>query len=179
MFIVDVSGNIIGMTNDVTGDLDPIKVQRSTLDVIYKFPSSSEVQAIKLMFAYEENEQDGDLRYIKSSDITADMLTQSSMTTVVLGTATAITTAGFTTAMTYTYGAQFANLPYEGAVFGDFTLFNETTSLAVAVLTAPESPAGSYALTFAAQTAADVLTLSYSKITGAGFESVTDLSITV
>lgn len=179
MFIVDVSGNIIGMTNDVTGDLDPIKVQRNTLDVIYKFPSSSEVQQIKLMFAYEENEQDGDLRYIKSTDISADMLTQTSMSTVVLGTASAITTAGFTTAMTYTYGAQFANLPYEGAVVGDFTLYNETTAASVTVLTAPESPAGTYALTFAAQTAADVLTLTYSKTTGTGFESTTDLSIII
>ena len=178
MFIVDVAGNIIGMNNDVTGDLDPIKVQRNTLDVIYKFPSSSEVQQIQLMFAYEENEQDGDLRYIKASDISADMLTQSSMSTVVLGAASAISTTGFTTAITYTYGAQFANLPYEGAVAGDFTLL-DNAGLTIAITSVTEGPSGTYVFVIPAQTPGDVLTLSYSKTTGTGFESTTDLSILV
>jgi len=181
MFIIDVSGNIIGMNNEVTGDLDPIKVQRNTLDVIYKFPSSSEVQAINLMFAYEENEQDGDLRYIKSSDITADMLTQSAMTTVVLGTATSISTAGFTTAITYTYGAQFNAEPYEGAVVGDFTATEiSPTPGAVALTSATESPVGTYAIVFTSPaTSGDVIELSYSVTTGAGFESIVNLSVTI
>ena len=181
MFIIDVSGNIIGMNNEVTGDLDPIRVQRNTLDVIYKFPSSSEVQAINLMFAYEENEQDGDLRYIKSGDITADMLTQSAMVTVILGTATTISTAGFTTAITFTYGAQFSANKYEGAVAGDFTATEITpTPGAVPITSVTESSPGVYDILFTSSaTSADVIELNYSKTTGAGFESLVNLSITI
>ena len=176
-FIVDVAGNIIGMNNSTTGDLDPIKIQRSTFQFKYTFPSATEVQNINTKFMIEENEQDSDLSFVGSGNILVDMLTQNAMTTVVLGTAANITATTFETAMTYTYGEQFVKEAYQGAVVGDFTLFNENTSLAVVVSAAPESPAGTYTITYAAQTAADVLTLSYSKTTGAGFESVTDLSI--
>lgn len=176
-FIVSVAGEIIGMKNDVTGDLDPIKVQRNTLQTKYTFPSATEVQSLNLKFMIEENEQDSDLSFIGSNNILVDMLTQKAMTTVVLGTAVSITATTFATPVTYTYGQAFVNEPYEGGVFGDFTLFNTTTVLPVVVSAAPESPAGTYTITYAAQTAADVLTLSYSKTTGAGFESIVDLSI--
>ena len=178
-FIVDVAGNIIGMENDITGDLDPILIQRNTLDVMYKFPTASEVQSMKILFNYEENESDADLAFVGKDNISVDMLTQSAMSTVVFSAATAISTTGFTTTMSFLYGEVFEKAAYEGAVVGDFTLFNETTAASVTVLTAPESPAGTYALTFAAQTAADILTLSYQKATGQGFESKTDLSITI
>jgi len=178
-FIIDVAGNIIGMNNSISGDLDPIKVQRSTTQVLYKFPNSTELQNINLKFMYEENERDADLSFIGKDNISVDMLSQKAMTTVTLGTATSISTTGLTTAATFIYGEQFDKLDYEGAVFGDFIIFNETTSLAVAVLTAPESPDGTYALTFVAQTSSDVLSVTYLKATGAGFETIVILTVTV
>lgn len=176
-FIVDVAGSIIGMDNQTTGDLDPIKIQRNTFQFKYTFPSATEVQNINVKFMIEENEQDSDLSFVGSDNISVDLLTQKAMSTVVLGTAANITATTFETAITFTYGQQFQKEAYEGALVGDFSLFNETTSSAVVVNAAPELPAGTYTITYAAQTAADVLKLSYQKTSGTGFESVTDLEI--
>jgi hypothetical protein len=99
-FIIDVAGNIIGMKNDLTGDLDPIKIQRRT-----------EVQNINLKFMWEENEVDGDLSFVGASSISVDMLTQRGMSTIVFqDPATAITTTTATVAIDFTYGEAFVKL---------------------------------------------------------------------
>jgi len=175
-FIIDVAGNIIGLNNELTGDLDPIKIQQNTLQCLYNFPNSSEVQAINLKFMWEENQQDGDLSFIGSSSIGVNLLTVSSVATVVLGEATAISTTGFTTTLSFLYGKQFNRLPKTGGLPAEFSIYNVTADAAVTPLTAPESPDGTYAITFAAQTAADVLRVSYFVN---GFESTTDLTVTI
>lgn len=50
--------------------------------------------------------------------------------------------------------------PVSGLLLTDFAVFNTTTALAVVPLTAVESPAGNYVLTFAPQTSADSLRVS-------------------
>jgi len=177
-FIVDVEGNIIGMENEITGDLDPILIQRDTLDVMYKFPNASEKQHLRLVFNYEENERDENLSYVSADEISVDMLSQNSMATVEFSAATAITTTTFTTTMSFLYGPVFDKLTYEGAVIGDFTLLDNGGS-PIAIGSVTESSAGVYDFVFPAQTSTDVLTLSYQKTAGAGFESKTDLSITI
>ena len=177
-FIVDVAGNIIGMKNELTGDLDPIKIQRNTFQSKYKFPSPTEVQNINLKFTWEENETDSDLSYIDAASISVDMLVQKSMTTVVFDSpATSITTTTATVVMRYTYGTAFAGQLYEGAVIGDFTLL-DTGGSPIAITTVTESSAGTYDIVFPVQPSGDI-TLSYQKTSGAGFESVTDLTITI
>lgn len=178
-FIIDVLGNIIGLKNDLSGDLDPIKIQRGTFQTKYAFTNNDATQGISLKFAWEENERDSDLSFVGAGNILVDMLVQKGMSTVVMGTATSISTTGLTTAMTFTYGEAFVKTIYTGAVFGDFIIFNETTSASVTVLTAPESPDGTYALTFAAQTSSDVLSVTYQKTTGRGFETVVILTVNV
>ena len=181
-FIVDVAGNLIGMNNSTTGDLDPIKVQRNTLQVLYKFPNSSEVQNINLKFMYEENERDADLSFVGADNMTVDLLTSSAMTTIVFDTpATGITTDDATFKMEFLYGEQFDKLDYAGAAIGDFTLTEiSPTPGAVTILTLVETAvSGTYDMTFTTATSADVLELNYSKTTGAGFESLVNLTITI
>ena len=114
--------------------------------------------------------------FIGSSSVSVDLLTISSVATVVLGEATAISTTGFTTTLSFLYGEQFNRLPKTGGLPAEFSIYNVTADAAVTPLTAPESPDGTYAITFAAQTAADVLRVSYFVN---GFESTTDLTVTI
>lgn len=178
-FIVDVAGNIIGLNNATTGDLDPIKIQRNTFQFKYVFPDSSEVQAVNIKFMWEENEQDSDLNYIGEKTISVDMLTQRGMTTVVfVDPATGITTTTATVTMNFTYGKQFEPLPYSGAVITDFILLDSVGVPIVITSVTPQATTNIYDFLFPLQGSGDI-TLSYQKVLGNGFESTTDLTITI
>ena len=160
-FIIDVNGNIIGMKNDSTGDLDPIKVQRNTLQVMYKFPTATEVQNINIKFAVEENERDADLNYIPVS--TVDVLGLRSLINI-NGVTSAPALTSTTLTMSLDYGTAFNGIAYEGAVIGDFTVYNETQSSAIVPSSVVESPAGVYLISYTAVTSADVVTVDYAKV---------------
>lgn len=163
-FIVDVAGNIIGMKNDITGDLDPIKVQNNTLQVLYKYPSATEVQNINLKFAVDQNEFDADLNFIAASTIGVDVLELKSVIQVNL-VATAPLTTGVTLATALLYGEDVFNpILFEGGLPADFLVTNLNTTLPVTVLTAPEAPAGTYTLTWAAEPSANTLEAELDKI---------------
>ena len=180
VFIVDVEGNLIGIEDEDSGDLYPIKIQRNTFQYKYMTPTADTVQGINLKFVWEENERDSEISYIGTGNIDVDLLNQVSMSTVVLGTATAISTTGFTFPMEFTYGEIFSKEPYSGAVDTDFTLYNETSMSAVVITSVTETATeGTYDLVMPVQTPADVLTFSYQKTSGTGFESIVDLSITI
>ncbi|WP_196302365.1 hypothetical protein, partial [Streptococcus pneumoniae] len=62
-----------------------------------------------------------------------------------------------------------------GLVAGDFALYNVTDSAAVTVGSVAESPDGTYLITFAAQTANDVLRITPTKA-GYDFSAVVALT---
>jgi len=168
-FIIDVNGNIIGMKNDTTGDLDPIKVQRNTLQVMYKFPTSTEVQNINIKFAVEENERDAELNYTPVTAV--DTLALRSLLSIEGVTSNpALTGADLT--MSLAYGTAFNGIAYEGALLADFTVFNVTQSSAVVITSVTETSAGVYAVLIPAVTSADVVRIDYAKV-GFVMESVT------
>lgn len=168
-FIIDVNGNIIGMKNDVSGDLDPIKVQRNTLQVMYKHPSSTEVQNINVKFAVEENERDADLNYIPVTAV--DVLALRSLLTINGVTSNpALTGADLT--MTLAYGTAFSGLPYEGALLADFTAFNVTQSSSIVITSVTETSKGVYAVLIPTVLTTEVVRLDYAKV-GFVMESVT------
>ena len=168
-FIIDVNGNIIGMKNDTTGDLDPIKVQRNTLQVMYKFPTSTEVQNINIKFSVEENERDADLNYTPVTAV--DTLALRSLIAVNGVTSnTALTGADLT--MSLDYGTVFNGIAYEGAVIGDFTAYNVTQSSSIVITSVTETSAGVYAILIPAVLTTEVVKVDYAKV-GFVMESVT------
>lgn len=179
-FIVTVKGEIIGMCNKTTGDLDPIKIQRNTLQSKYMFPTATEVQSINLKFMIEENERDSNLSFVGAENIGVDMLAQKAMSTVTITVATSpaptVTTA--TIDMDYLYGEKFDKIAYTGAVVGDFTLL-DVNSTPVSITSVTETATeGTYDVVYPDQTGNTPLTLSYQKTTGTGFETVEDATIT-
>ena len=182
VFLVDVSGTLIGINNSITGDLDPIKIQRNTIQNKYMFPTATTVQGINIKFDWEENERDAEISAIKSDNISVNLLDSKAMTTVIFGTPGTITTSTFIVDMTFTYGDQFIKLPYTGAVVGDFNLNEITPTPGVVVISAVLETVGTpgeYLVTFATATSADVLSLDYSKIIGAGFESLVNAPVLI
>lgn len=174
-FYFDVQGNIVGSYNDVTGELDPIKIQRNTLQVKYIEPTKTTVQGIQIKFMIGELELDEDLSYVPSSEITADLEALRSMVNVTISAPTGISTTGFTFTLTYDYGSAFTKLPLTGAVMADFTLAEVTPTPGSIVITSVTESAtipGTYVLVQPAATSADTQRFDFTK-TGFEAEAVT------
>lgn len=178
-FIVTVAGEIIGLKKN--GQLNPIKIQRDTIQSKYMFPDADNVQGVNLKFTWEENERDSDIQFIGSGNILVDMLAQRAMTTVNFeDPATAITTTTATIVMDFKYGGEaFDPVAYTGALAGDFVLLDTGgTPIVITTVTEQVGTPGTYDFVWPVQPSGDI-TLSYQKVTGTGFESVTDLTITI
>ena len=91
-----------------------------------------------------------------------------------------ITLTSFDVTLTVTgYGTPLAPQLVKGLIAGDFTLFNVTDSLSVAIISATEDTAGgTYAITYAAQDTTEVLKLTPSK-NGYNFSAVVTNTITL
>lgn len=158
-FIVDRSGNLIG-DESVDGFLAPIPIQQNTFSSIFSYPTDSAVGKEMISFDYKSTFKDSDLGYIAASDLAADadLDGYGGLLDLYGGTATAISTTGFTIPITYAFGG-VNGLAAEDIAEANFEIYNETTASTVAISTMTESPEGTYAFTFAAQTSADVLQL--------------------
>ena len=165
-FIIDTNGAIIGMeyvNEDGTIDLRPIKMQRNTLDAIYKKPSKTEVQSIMLSFMVEENEKDENLSYIPSDSLGADTLMLRSLATV-NGAVTTPSTTGFVLTTTFDYGTAFTKQPFVGLTDTELYVYNVTNSSSVTLTSLTEGADGVYTAVMPAQASSDNLTLYIAKL---------------
>lgn len=162
-YLVDVDGQLRGIKHDTTGDVYPIKISKGSFDPNYLDPTASETEKVIHSFDWSKSEKDEDLRVITSA---ADVdLTDIKGLAPIESVNSAITTAGFTVALTSIYGAVLS-----GLVLGDFAA-NELTPNpgAVAITSAVETgTTGVYTIVFTTPaTAADTIELVVTK---EGFE---------
>ena len=166
VYVVDKNGNLHGNISSDKLYLEPIPIDNGSWDPMLVKATDAEVQMIQLNYAFSSLAKDADLRMILASEIVDfQLLSLKGLLDVNVAVSAIIATA-FLAKLTLDYGSAKNPILVKKWVTGDFTLFNETTSLAVVVV-ASEAPDGSYTLTYIAQTAADVLTLSATK---SGFE---------
>lgn len=177
-FVVDKDGNLIGTqkSDDLT-ILTPIKIQLDTFKSSYIKPTDAAVSKVALAFAWDETENDGDLRMVLEDETTADFAALSGLLDV-NSEISGITTTEFVAKLFTDYGTALNPVLVKGLVPGDFALQNLTDDAAVTILTAAESPEGSYTITFAAQDSADVLELTPTKA-NFDFSRVVDNTITI
>jgi hypothetical protein len=76
------------------------------------------------------------------------------------------------------YGSFLNPVLVEGLVAGDMALYNVTDSASVTITTAVEAPDGTYTISYATQSVADVLRLTITK-DGYDFTAVTANTITI
>jgi len=161
VYIVDVNGNLIG--SKVNDGLYPIPVDNPSFDPKYMFATDSTTSKIMVAFDFDRLFDEGTMYMITPTEANVNFNDLNGLIDVnILNEVIASTSITFDAK--FDYGTALNPIIYQGATAGaDWTLFNNTTSLAVSPLTITESPAGTYVITYAAQTAGDSLTLSVSK----------------
>ena len=164
VYLIDEDNNINGIVNR-DGFLDPIRLERNSFGKVV-FPTESTIFKVSFSSTWQKSVQDGDLRSLTFAEHGTDVLSKRGLIDVNASDEAALssTTANvrFTTADGSALGSAFT-----GLLVGDFAMFNSTTALAVVVTLAVENPDGTYELTFAAQTALDLGTIT---ATSTGFE---------
>jgi hypothetical protein len=153
IYIADKSDNLIYITDKSTGlKVRPIMIDNNTFDAQLVKKTESDPLMIMITFDYRQSQADELLRYIEASELDFSPVEDIYGLFDVTATYSAISTTGFTAALKVDYG-----FPVTGLVAGDFALYNVTTAAAVAIVTAVEVVPGSYAFTFTAQTAGNVI----------------------
>ena len=165
MFIIDT---VNGLSGVVTRDLwlDPIRLNKETMWSKVVFATEGARHKIHLAFEWDRLVSDGDVRTLSFSDHGSDLLNKRGLIDVYARFGTALTSTTLSIHL-YTVEGSASGDALTGLVFGDFTMFNVTTGLPVAVSAAPEDPDGTYTLSFAAQSTNDILTVT---ATSAGFD---------
>jgi hypothetical protein len=178
MYVIDKDGNLIGKCIE-DGFLHPICLEDETISATYvKNDASATVSGVNIAFTWSLDEKDENMSMITVDEMTDGVAGIKGLLDISSSYAN-ISTTGFDVTLTVDgYGTKLTPQLVKGLVAGDFALFNVTDSLSVTILTATESPDGTYAITFAAQTSADVLRLTPTK-DGYDFSNVVTNTITI
>lgn len=158
VYFVDACGKLVGSVSSDGTKLYPVAIADGSFDATLMKATDAAVNKVMVKFDISQLERDENLR-IAETDEDVDLLNVSGMLDVI-GTeiTSGQTSMSFSLALQY---GPFANpIKVQGFLAGDFTLYNETDDASVAVVSATESPAGTYTLTYASQTVADVITVS-------------------
>jgi len=161
VFIIDKDGNLIGSLATAT-TLAPIRIEESSVAAMLVKTTDTTIQKLQLSYEFHADEKDEDLRFIACSEMTYDVLQIQGLLDI-YATFSNITLTDFEVQLSTDYGTILNPVLDKGLLAVDFTLFNDDDQLAVAVISAPESPAGTYTISYAAQGAGEVLFLTPSK----------------
>jgi len=179
-YAIDGNGSLYGYTNNETGVIYPIPVDKNTWNPIWTLPTDTTVEKVTLNFQFDATLQDEYIGQIVSSDITGINLLDVSGLIDIFSEVVSCSTTALVVKMYNRYGSAFNKLPMEGLIIGDFfdtvggavgKLYNVTDSAAVTISSVTESPDGTYTFAFTAQTVADVLRVTPVK-TGFDYTSV-------
>lgn len=177
LFGVTKSKQLVGeMIND--GFLAPIRIDNGSLSaILVKTGSGAITQKINLGFDWHIDVQDERLRTLEADEMTTDISLINGLLDVT-STYSAIGQTSFKATLKTIFGTVLNPVLVEGLVAGDMALYNITDSNSVAITTAVEAPDGTYTISYASQTVADVLRLTITK-DGFDFTAVTANTITI
>jgi len=168
VFIVDKDGNLIGIS-DTANKLRPIEIDGDSWKPILQWGDDTTSTKIQLNFNWDMDEQDRNIRMIKKSDLDNYNLLSLNGLLDVYGRDLALptSTTQLKVALFYEFGGLKDQGDYTAGVEGlgvdDIVVYNVTTDTDVTPSAVTETPEGTYELTFAAQTSADVLKVKVDK----------------
>lgn len=153
--LVDRSGNLIGEADG--SNLCGRKIQDNSINTMVMPKNDSQTNKLQISFVIDKASNDRKVDWIQASDITGyDLTTTTGLLDVNTESLTAASATELTWVASLDWGSLSSRTPAGGLTATEIEVYNETTSSAVPV-TVVESPIGTYDLTIAAQTAADVL----------------------
>ena len=157
--LIDNCGNLLGEWDEANQVMYPREVNQGSYNANYMNATATESAKIMIEFDYDIISSDADQIMLSVDSFSAVTplklrgMVDVNVTVVSVDSATQITVQ-----TNYNYGTIEALLPFKGAAGSDFTLYNNTTNLAIAAPSlATTATDGEYELTFTAQTAADVI----------------------
>jgi len=175
-YTVDTEGKLTGKISVDGLTIRPISINEDTWRPNLVKATATSVQMINLNFEWAITEKDEDLRVVSAEDFEGYSLLDGDSLFDINMAITGISTTGFVGVATLDYGSYKNPNIVKGLLPTDFALFNDTTQLAVVIISATEGPDGTYTFVYAAQTPADVLTLTSAASGGiivkTGFEVV-------
>ena len=170
VYVVDVNGNLIG--SEVDGFLYPIPVDAASWNPTFAFATDTTVQKIMLGFDFNRLFDESTMYMITELEAGINFTTLSGLIDVIMTNGVgAATFDDVTFDAKLQFGTALNKLLYKGATaLTDWTLFNVTGVIPIAVTSVVENPDGTYTLGFAAQLPLDVIRVEVSKI---GFDGET------
>jgi hypothetical protein len=162
VYAIDKDGNLIGVQS-VADTLYPITIDAPSWNPTLLFGTDSVVQKIQLTFDFSLNVNDSTLQMITASEVAPVNLISLEGLLDVNSTYSSISTTSFKAALSILYGTAITKQPVKGLVAGDFALYNVDDAASVTILTAVESPSGTYTFTYAAQGSGENLRLTPTK----------------
>jgi hypothetical protein len=185
IFTIDDCGEPTGLfcessTNSANDAFKPQPLNASSIYSLYNLFSvtNSSNQNLMVSLDYDMLMSDDNLRKLSEVDLNgANLLTLEGLRPT-LSTISAEATTGFLAAIQLDFARGIgASVPITGLAPTDFRLYNETTLATVAISSVTEIPKGTYLFTFAAQTSADVLTLTQASGTAKPFGIEAEVTI--
>lgn len=160
IYEIDNAGAILGYTNNETGVLYPIRVDKNTWAPVWEPITDTTVEKVKLTFEFPSTVVDEYLLHIPSSDITGINLLGVNGLIDILSTNVSCSTTVLVAKLFTKYGTKAKGLVitdfYDVAGGAGSKVYNTTDSAALTLTSVVESPAGTYTLTMAvAQTVSD------------------------
>lgn len=157
--LMDNCGNLLGEWDEVNDVLYPRDVNEDSYSSRYMNATATDPSKIMISFDYDIVTSEADQIMLSvDSFTTVSPLKLKGMIDVNITVVSVDSATQITVDTNYNYGTVGALLPFKGASASDFSLFNNTTNLAIATPTlATTAVDGRYELTFTAQTAADVV----------------------
>lgn len=174
----------IGGNDRVANTLLPVRIKKRTMQAIYQPPNKeNETPAmVMVQFAISDLERDNDIAFMNfgtgANDVQVDITSYNGLIETTMGAAASITTAGFTTKVTYDYGGVFSKEEWKGGVLADFTAVEiSPTPGAVAITSVTESADGVYDIIFTTPaSSADLIRVTLAKT---GFYSTTTIDVLI
>lgn len=173
-FIVTQSNEIVGVKPSGEDNLLPIAIEQGTLYARFMEPTKTTKARTMAQMLVREDVNDGDLKMIPSTAITANLSDNKAVAEINLELTTPQTLATeIEVTATFKYFGTFPNnQPLEGITSTSaFVVTNTTTSLTVVVSGITETAPGVYTLTIPAQTTADLLEVEITTTSLPFFES--------
>lgn len=162
VYLIDIDGNLTGSVSTDGTKLYPVAVDKETYNPVLVKATDTTVGKIQVSFEFSRVEKDENLRTISASSITADILGSNGLLDSFIASSSITATSAVLTIST-SYGSFGSPIMVEGLTSSDVVLFNQTTSSPIAVGSLTETAEGVYSVTFAAQTASDVIRVSLNK----------------
>ena len=162
VYIVDKNGSLIGVLDEANGLLLPIKLDEASVSARLMKTTDSTIQKLELKFNFSADEKDENLAMISCDELDATLLNLKGLLDIT-PVFSSITTTSFVVKLKTEYGTPITPVLDEGLIATDFALYNDTDSASVTIISAVESPDGTYTITYAAQTSADIMFLTPTK----------------